>query len=211
VLLEIEAALGRVRRERWGARVIDLDLLWAPLPYRSAQLTLPHEGLRDRSFALAPLLDVAPELDVIYGERLRALLAAESGGAASLRKASRVTAAIMRDAQDHACVRIEAHGPPPEAAAAVITALGGMLAAPCATLQAHPLRAEPATPGDARALLAKVVEHARVGLCFRHASVDDACVTVRVLGAPGAANALQLLDLTSEPGRVAMRVRMPGA
>jgi 2-amino-4-hydroxy-6-hydroxymethyldihydropteridine diphosphokinase len=56
--LDIERALGRVREARWGPRTIDLDLLWGPRPVASARLTLPHPGLSERWFALAPLLDV---------------------------------------------------------------------------------------------------------------------------------------------------------
>lgn len=68
VCLGVEAALGRVRRERWGPRTIDLDLLFAldpegtPVVVSGPRLTLPHPGLREREFALRPLLDVAPEL-----------------------------------------------------------------------------------------------------------------------------------------------------
>lgn len=68
VCLAIEHALGRVRRERWGPRTLDLDLLFAvdaegaPVRVSSARLTLPHPGLAAREFARRPLLDVAPEL-----------------------------------------------------------------------------------------------------------------------------------------------------
>lgn len=66
--LAIEARLGRVRRERWGPRTIDLDLLFAvdadgvPVGRDTPRLTLPHPGLPHREFARRPLLDVAPEL-----------------------------------------------------------------------------------------------------------------------------------------------------
>ncbi len=60
-LLEIEAQLGRVRRERWGARTIDLDLLWIDgVVVNSQMLCVPHPRLEQRRFALAPLLDVYP-------------------------------------------------------------------------------------------------------------------------------------------------------
>jgi 2-amino-4-hydroxy-6-hydroxymethyldihydropteridine diphosphokinase len=62
VLLDVEARLGRVRSERWGPRVIDLDLLWAEgVVVEGEQLTVPHPRLRERAFALVPLLDVAPD------------------------------------------------------------------------------------------------------------------------------------------------------
>ncbi len=61
-LLAVEAGLGRVRRERWGPRAIDLDVLWAPGAERATErLTVPHPRLAERAFAVLPLLDVAPE------------------------------------------------------------------------------------------------------------------------------------------------------
>lgn len=77
-LLAIEVKLGRVRKERWGPRTLDLDILWAGEPMRSERLTIPHPGLCERAFALTPLLDVAPELSRHYGPMLAAL-----GGALS--------------------------------------------------------------------------------------------------------------------------------
>lgn len=61
-LLALEHELGRVRRERWGPRFIDLDLLWIRgLRRVSPELELPHPRLTERAFALRPLLDVAPD------------------------------------------------------------------------------------------------------------------------------------------------------
>ncbi|HEY6558065.1 MAG TPA: 2-amino-4-hydroxy-6-hydroxymethyldihydropteridine diphosphokinase [Polyangiaceae bacterium] len=61
-LLGVEQRLGRVRRERWGPRTIDLDILWSPgLVLASSTLEIPHRELHNRVFALLPLLDVAPE------------------------------------------------------------------------------------------------------------------------------------------------------
>ncbi len=70
-LLQVEALLGRVRKQRWDARTLDLDVLWTPRPVRSPILTVPHPELLRRSFALAPLLDVAPELAPVYARYLR--------------------------------------------------------------------------------------------------------------------------------------------
>ncbi len=76
VLRSVEQLLGRVRRERWGPRTLDLDLLhWSAGPIQQPGLVVPHAGLVERAFALAPLLDVAPDLDPLYASRL-----AELGG-----------------------------------------------------------------------------------------------------------------------------------
>jgi 2-amino-4-hydroxy-6-hydroxymethyldihydropteridine diphosphokinase len=72
-LLGIEAAAGRVRDVRWGSRVLDLDILWADAPYASGRLRIPHAELRSRTFALAPLLDVSPELAPEYADALQQL------------------------------------------------------------------------------------------------------------------------------------------
>lgn len=80
----VEQLLGRERRERWGARTLDIDLLhWSEGPVRRAQLEVPHRELPQRSFALAPLLDVAPELAPMWGPVLQA-----RGGAPTLAQPS---------------------------------------------------------------------------------------------------------------------------
>jgi 2-amino-4-hydroxy-6-hydroxymethyldihydropteridine diphosphokinase len=58
-LLGIEAVLGRVRRERWGPRLIDLDLLALEAVVQAEPgLTLPHPEIPRRAFVLRPWLDV---------------------------------------------------------------------------------------------------------------------------------------------------------
>jgi len=76
-LFRIERAHGRERRERWGARTLDLDLLFSPgLTLREDGLTLPHPELSRRAFALAPLLDVTPDAcEPASGVRYEALFA----------------------------------------------------------------------------------------------------------------------------------------
>jgi para-aminobenzoate synthetase component I len=62
VCLAIEQQLGRVRRERWGPRTLDIDvLLHADLTLSDNRLTLPHPRLHERAFVLAPLADLAPD------------------------------------------------------------------------------------------------------------------------------------------------------
>ncbi len=73
--LGIEAGLGRERRERWGPRVIDLDvLLFGNLAWNGPDLVLPHPGLSERNFVLTPLAEIAPDLEV-NGQRVRDLAA----------------------------------------------------------------------------------------------------------------------------------------
>ncbi len=62
-LLAIERAMGRRRTERWGPRVIDLDLIWiVGSPIAEPGLAVPHPGVRERNFVLYPLADIAPTL-----------------------------------------------------------------------------------------------------------------------------------------------------
>ncbi len=64
-LLEIERAMGRHRAERWGPRIIDLDLVWMnDAAVSSPELTVPHPGVPSRNFVLYPLADLAPTLDI---------------------------------------------------------------------------------------------------------------------------------------------------
>ena len=61
LLLEIEQKMGRVRKERWGPRVIDLDLLFFGGEIIKEQgLEVPHPRLHERRFVLAPLVEIAP-------------------------------------------------------------------------------------------------------------------------------------------------------
>jgi len=59
----VEAALGRVRLERWGPRTIDLDLLlYDDLVIQTETLTVPHPLLHERRFVLEPLAEIAPDV-----------------------------------------------------------------------------------------------------------------------------------------------------
>jgi 2-amino-4-hydroxy-6-hydroxymethyldihydropteridine diphosphokinase len=60
-LKAIERAFGRRPGKRWGARVLDLDILaWDGGRVRSRRLTIPHPALERRSFMVQPLAAVAP-------------------------------------------------------------------------------------------------------------------------------------------------------
>jgi len=64
-LQAIEHAHGRVRKEHWGARTLDLDLLlYGDQQIRHERLTVPHPEMHRRAFVLAPLNEIAPELTV---------------------------------------------------------------------------------------------------------------------------------------------------
>jgi len=65
-LRSLEAAQGRPeKREKWGPRVIDLDVLVYGRERRNDPgLTLPHPGIVERNFVLYPLTDIAPDLDI---------------------------------------------------------------------------------------------------------------------------------------------------
>lgn len=62
---QVEAALGRVRHERWGARTIDVDILHIEGVERDTPtLTLPHPYMTERAFVLVPLAEIAPALRI---------------------------------------------------------------------------------------------------------------------------------------------------
>ena len=74
-LLAVERELGRERRERWGPRTIDLDLLlYGNETIHEPGLTVPHARLHERRFALEPLLDLDPELAIPGRGRVADLL-----------------------------------------------------------------------------------------------------------------------------------------
>lgn len=73
--LGIEAAMGRVRTEKDGPRVIDLDLLlYESIKSESFELTLPHPRILERVFVMKPLNDIFPTgraLGLFFGPALR--------------------------------------------------------------------------------------------------------------------------------------------
>lgn len=76
-LLAIESELGRRRGERWGPRLIDLDLLdYDQVALESERLVLPHPRMHERAFVLVPLLELDPEFRIPGRGRADELLAA---------------------------------------------------------------------------------------------------------------------------------------
>lgn len=62
-LQEVEESMGRVRTQRFGPRVIDLDLLlYGDDEWESDRLTLPHPRMAERDFVITPLLEIAPHV-----------------------------------------------------------------------------------------------------------------------------------------------------
>jgi 2-amino-4-hydroxy-6-hydroxymethyldihydropteridine diphosphokinase len=59
VCLEVESQMGRIRAERWGPRVIDIDLLtFGRQVIDEPGLTVPHPRMHERLFVLAPLMEL---------------------------------------------------------------------------------------------------------------------------------------------------------
>jgi len=73
---EIERGMGRQLTEKWGPRLIDLDLLvYGDQFINEPDFVLPHPHIAARAFVLAPLMDIAPDL-MLAGRRVRVLHAA---------------------------------------------------------------------------------------------------------------------------------------
>ena len=65
VLLGIELAMGRVREEVWGPRLIDIDIIaYDRFEIQSPRLTLPHPHAHEREFVLIPLSEIAPDVSI---------------------------------------------------------------------------------------------------------------------------------------------------
>lgn len=65
VCLALEEAAGRVRFERWGPRVLDIDVLvYGDLNVSDERLVVPHPRMFERAFVLAPLAEIAPALRI---------------------------------------------------------------------------------------------------------------------------------------------------
>lgn len=75
-VLEAETQLGRVRKERYGPRVIDIDLLFFNYDMISApELTIPHPEIQNRRFALTPMAAIAADyLHPVLGKTIQVLL-----------------------------------------------------------------------------------------------------------------------------------------
>lgn len=71
---KVENDMGRVRRKKWGPRLIDVDILtFRDMAVREPDLVVPHPLIAERAFVLVPLRDVAPDLS-LGGKTLVALI-----------------------------------------------------------------------------------------------------------------------------------------
>lgn len=63
IVLQIELELGRVRHEKWGARLIDIDivLFGSKIVDNGSLLQIPHPQMQHRKFVLVPLAEIAPD------------------------------------------------------------------------------------------------------------------------------------------------------
>ncbi|MDJ0695738.1 2-amino-4-hydroxy-6-hydroxymethyldihydropteridine diphosphokinase [Mastigocoleus sp. MO_188.B34] len=78
ILLGIEKKFGRIRREKWGPRTLDLDLLlYDDLILETPTLQIPHPRIRERAFVLAPLAEIEPSwIEPVSGKSIKELLKA---------------------------------------------------------------------------------------------------------------------------------------
>lgn len=64
IITAIEKELGRVKKEKWGPRTIDIDILfYGKRIIRDKGLDIPHPEIHKRNFVLVPLMEIAPDLE----------------------------------------------------------------------------------------------------------------------------------------------------
>lgn len=75
----IETEHGRVKKEHWGPRPLDIDiLLYGERTLRTATLVVPHPHMWERAFVLRPLADLRPDLKGPTGQSIMAYLNSEA-------------------------------------------------------------------------------------------------------------------------------------
>jgi 2-amino-4-hydroxy-6-hydroxymethyldihydropteridine diphosphokinase len=186
-LQTIETLMGRTRQRLWGPRTLDLDILWAEQRVQDDTLQIPHAQLRERWFALRPLLDVAPELTAEYGPRL-CLLHPEP-----MRTVTPVAPPklVERDGGLEVTVRAPDLA---EALAQSLSALGSHLFDDSLQLRstAHLVAANSAPGGEITAFCHALMNALRQGQRFARVTIDELVpgrVVGRLLSTPAAAHA----------------------
>ena len=73
---QIEDRLGRIRIEKWGSRIIDIDIIFIEdTVIKTDKLTIPHSLMHKRNFVLEPMVEIAPEfIHPIINESLSYIL-----------------------------------------------------------------------------------------------------------------------------------------
>ena len=65
IIQKIELELGRVRKEHWGNRTIDIDIItFDDLVFNDDRLIVPHKYIHDRNFVLAPLVEMYGSIEI---------------------------------------------------------------------------------------------------------------------------------------------------
>lgn len=199
-LARIESELGRVRRERWASRTLDLDILWCGASVTGESLRVPHPELERRWFALAPLLDVAPEARAAYASALDAL-----GGAPV---AGQPLDALTQTRVSEAGGELHVESSARDRADALAEALGAFGrarrgAAPDAQARAvHAVHAQSAEGDELGAFVRAVLALARRGLAPVHVTLcalADGQADGRVLAEPAPLAAWALARATEAP------------
>ncbi len=86
----IEQKLGRKRTIRWGPRIIDVDiLLFDSRSIQTDELTVPHPRMHERSFVMAPLAEINPDIEIPMQQQTAREIAAELPDRETIRKWSK--------------------------------------------------------------------------------------------------------------------------
>ena len=90
-LLNIESEMGRIRKEKWGPRLIDLDLLfYDKLILNQEGITLPHPEIQKRNFVLVPLNEISENLTHPILKKTVKTLLQESSDDSEVKKLTRI-------------------------------------------------------------------------------------------------------------------------
>lgn len=74
-VLETESEMGRVRTDKWGPRVIDIDILfYRDIILKSPDLVIPHPEIQNRRFTLVPLHDLTNKVHPVLNKTIEELL-----------------------------------------------------------------------------------------------------------------------------------------